>query len=315
MDILKQAQTQPIFSVYPNKISKKFTRYNDFLKEPDIINDDQIEIISLNNEDENCATNTITMPSNMQSSKTKAFFLSPYTNISSSNINILSPNTNILSPNTNPLSPNINPLSPNINPLSPNPDTSSSKQKKIINLDDSDDDNKLWPNSAIKSLLSYLSDNMSSYRMNKDKFYLKAAIYLGKGKTGKQVHNKMQSLISKYMNESSNKTGKGASTWLFYTEMNNIFGNRENVNPDFIINSMGQTYGTSLEPKDKDYSLKSKKKRKLDDDEVRYINSMDTITETKKIEAETKQKQLNLERDKFLYEKEKEENERLFRRE
>ncbi|CAG8664177.1 6219_t:CDS:2, partial [Dentiscutata heterogama] len=92
----------------------------------------------------------------------------------------------------------------------------------------------------IKSLLSYLSDNMSLYRMNKQKFYFKATLYLGNGKTGDQVRNKISSLINRYMEESSNKTGKGASNWLFYTEMNDIFGNRENVNPDYLVNSTGQ---------------------------------------------------------------------------
>ncbi|CAG8756606.1 6485_t:CDS:1, partial [Gigaspora rosea] len=66
----------------------------------------------------------------------------------------------------------------------------------------------LWPNPTIKSLLAYLSDNMFLYRTNKNKFYIRATIYLGKGKTGKQVCNKLQNLITKYISESANKTGK-----------------------------------------------------------------------------------------------------------
>ncbi|CAG8779180.1 7730_t:CDS:1, partial [Gigaspora rosea] len=47
---------------------------------------------------------------------------------------------------------------------------------------------------------------MSLYRTNKNKFYLRAAMHLGKGKTGEQVCNKLRRLITKYMDESSNKT-------------------------------------------------------------------------------------------------------------
>ncbi|CAG8808241.1 21202_t:CDS:1, partial [Racocetra persica] len=59
-------------------------------------------------------------------------------------------------------------------------------------------------------------------------------------KTGKQVHNKLQNLVTKYMTESLNKTDKGVSTWPFYTEMNDILGNRENINLNYLINSTGQ---------------------------------------------------------------------------
>ncbi|CAG8532648.1 13037_t:CDS:2 [Dentiscutata heterogama] len=90
-------------------------------------------------------------------------------------------------------------------------------------------------------------------------------------KTGDQVRNKISSLINKYMEENSNKTGKGASNWPFYTEMNDIFRNRENVNPDYLINSTGQ--------------------------------SIDIITQSKKIEVENKQKLLELEKEKLEFEK------------
>ncbi|CAG8488877.1 3669_t:CDS:2 [Scutellospora calospora] len=146
-----------------------------------------------------------------------------------------------------------------------------------------------------------------------EKFYVKAALYLGNGKTGDQIRSKIRSLINTYMEESSNKTGKGASDWPFYTEMNNIFGNRENVNPDYLVNSTGQIYRNNL-PKDnsnnKDCSLKSNKKRRLDEDELHYIKSIDIITQSKQIEAETKKKLLELEKEKLQFEREKWEHEK-----
>ncbi|KAF0482369.1 hypothetical protein F8M41_023435 [Gigaspora margarita] len=146
---------------------------------------------------------------------------------------------------------------------------------------------------------------MPFYRTNKNKFYIRAAIYLGKGKTRKQVCNKLQNLITKYMSKSANKTGKSASTWSFYTEMNDIFRNHKNVNPNYLINSMGQIYGTSLEQKSnksKENFLKSNKKQCLNEDEMHYIKSMDTIMESKQIEAETRKKLYDLEKYKFEYE-------------
>ncbi|CAG8846011.1 41375_t:CDS:2, partial [Gigaspora margarita] len=153
-----------------------------------------------------------------------------------------------------PLSRNPNILSSNIKILSPDPNTSnldilSLLPIQILNL-------HLLNQKLKKQKTTALSDD--------------TAIYLGKGKTRKQVCNKSQNLIKKYMSKSANKTGKGASTWSFYTEMNDIFRNHENVNPDYLINSMGQIYGTSLEEKSnesKNNSLKSNKKQCLNEDE------------------------------------------------
>ncbi|CAG8609722.1 3111_t:CDS:2, partial [Scutellospora calospora] len=247
MNILKKAQTQPIFSVYQNKIS---TRHNFSIKKPisicEVINlqDDQVETITLDN-NENYTDNSVT--------------------------------TSLLTLNSDNLFSSPKPMI-------------KKKQKTNSLVNDSDNETTLWPNSIIKSLISYLSDNMSLYRLNKEKFYLKAALYLGKGKTGLQVHNKIRSLIDKYMAESSNKTGKGTSTWAFYSEMNDIFGNRENMNSDYIVNST---------------------------DEEHYVKSIDLITkskrteaESKKIEAETKQQLLKLEKKKFKFEQKKWEHEK-----
>ncbi|CAG8541059.1 14796_t:CDS:2 [Gigaspora rosea] len=259
MDILKQAQIIPIFSVYPDKTSKKFTHHK-FFKEPMTISDaiNLQEITSSNEVDKNQVTDS-SIASSLPPELTSSLPLE----------------------STSPLSHESTPSL----------------------LFESDDLSSLWPNAVIKSLISYLSDNMSLYRMNKQKFYYKAALYLGNGKTGDQVHNKISSLINRYMEESSNKTGKGVSNWLFYTEMNDIFGNRENVNPDYLINSTDNG-------NDKNKSLKSNKKRRLDEDEMHYIKSIDMITQSKKIEAETKQKLLELEKEKLQFEKEKWEHEK-----
>ncbi|RIB08677.1 hypothetical protein C2G38_329858 [Gigaspora rosea] len=124
-----------------------------------------------------------------------------------------------LFPIIEPLSSNIKPLSSTIKPLSPiiasssNSTKSENKSLAIDLVSDTEDinDKKLWPNSTTKSLLVYLSDHVKDYQFRKNQFYVKAALYLGKGKTGSQVASKIRWLINKYMKESANKTGKGAS--------------------------------------------------------------------------------------------------------
>ncbi|CAG8724090.1 11637_t:CDS:2, partial [Dentiscutata heterogama] len=57
---------------------------------------------------------------------------------------------------------------------------------------------------------------------------------------------------------SANKTGKGISKWEFLTEMNEIFGNRENVHPDYRINSTGEVITNIAQPKKKPFIKKKK---------------------------------------------------------
>ncbi|RIB27549.1 hypothetical protein C2G38_2029285 [Gigaspora rosea] len=85
---------------------------------------------------------------------------------------------------------------------------------------------------------------MSLYRMNKQKFYYKAALYLGNGKTGDQI----------YRNNSQKDNGN-----------------------------------------DKNKSLKSNKKRRLDEEEMHYIKSIDMITQ--------KKEKLQFEKEKWEHEK------------
>jgi hypothetical protein len=95
-----------------------------------------------------------------------------------------------------------------------------------------------WSDSEIKTLLSFISDNFDYYRANKTKFYAKAAIKVGNNRTGVQVKSKLQALITKFEEENQEKTGKGRSDWPYFNYMNEIFGNRENVYPDYFISNI-----------------------------------------------------------------------------
>ncbi|KAF0544029.1 hypothetical protein F8M41_003132 [Gigaspora margarita] len=146
---------------------------------------------------------------------------------------------------------------------------------------------------------------MKDYLFRKNQFYVKAALYLGKGKTGSQVASKIRWLINKYMKESANKTGKGASKWEFFMEMNEIFSNRENVHPDYLIDSTGKV-SKNIDQPEKDRSLLKRKKRsKLSEDDEIYIQSMTTISESEILSAKTKQQQYDLEKEKLQFEREK----------
>ncbi|CAG8492122.1 26156_t:CDS:2 [Gigaspora rosea] len=156
-----------------------------------------------------------------------------------------------LFPIIEPLSSNIKPLSSTIKPLSPiiasssNSTKSENKSLAIDLVSDTEDinDKKLWPNSTTKSLLVYLSDHVKDYQFRKNQFYVKAALYLGKGKTGSQVASKIRWLINKYMKESANKTGK-----------------------DYLIESTGKV-SKNIDQPEKDRSLKRKKSNKLSEDD------------------------------------------------
>ncbi|CAG8470087.1 18358_t:CDS:2 [Racocetra persica] len=144
----------------------------------------------------------------------------------SSNLKILSSNINVSSPNPNTSDLDILFFNSDITPLSSKSKTKK-KQKTTTLSDSSDNETILWPNSTIKSLLAYLSDNIFLYQTNKDKFYLRAAMHLIKGKTGKQVRNKLQNFVTKYMNESSNKTDKDKFEYKYKKEKERLKFERE----------------------------------------------------------------------------------------
>ncbi|CAB4428640.1 unnamed protein product [Rhizophagus irregularis] len=95
-----------------------------------------------------------------------------------------------------------------------------------------------WSDSEIKTLLSYLSDNFDCYRTNKTKFYAKAAIKIGNNRIGVQIRSKLQALIARFEEENREKTGKGRSEWPYFDDMNEIFGNRENVYSDYFVSNI-----------------------------------------------------------------------------
>ncbi|CAG8822827.1 12104_t:CDS:2, partial [Gigaspora margarita] len=174
------------------------------------------------------------------------------------------------------------------------------KNKRPLTEDD-DIDNRLWSDSAIKLLLAHLSENFSYYRKNKEKFYANAALHIG-GKSTAQVRGKLQKLVKKYSEESKEKTGKGTSKWSYYSLMNEIFGNRENVHPEFLIDSTGKHYDNNI-----NNEKERKKKKKLSEDDLSYIKSVETISESKKISAESRKKWIEehstIERERFEFEK------------
>ncbi|KAF0550444.1 hypothetical protein F8M41_024570 [Gigaspora margarita] len=283
---LKLAQSKPIFKVYQEK--NKDHPYK-------ITSDDNLyesNSSASNNTYDSCVTPIF---------KPSASIIEPLSSIEP------------LSPIIEPLSSNIKPLSSTIKPLSPimasssNSTKSDNKSLAIDLVSDTKDinDKKLWPNSTTKSLLVYLSDHMKDYQFRKNQFYVKAALYLGKGKTGLQVASKIRWLINKYMKESANKTSKGASKWEFFMEMNEIFGNRENVHPDYLIDSTGKV-SKNIDQPEKDRSLlKRKKCSKLSEDNKIYIQSMTTISESKILSAKTKQQQYDLKKEKLQFERKK----------
>ncbi|CAG8729840.1 13446_t:CDS:1, partial [Racocetra fulgida] len=97
---------------------------------------------------------------------------------------------------------------------------------------------KFWTDSETRALLSFLSENFDLYRKNRPKFYAAAAINIGNNRTSLQVDSKIQSLRTRYEKENKEETGKARSKWPYLNEMNELFGNRENVKPDYLVSSI-----------------------------------------------------------------------------
>ncbi|CAG8447619.1 15332_t:CDS:2 [Dentiscutata heterogama] len=121
-----------------------------------------------------------------------------------------------------------------------------------------------------------IENNFSNYRKNKERFYVNAALHIG-GKTSALVHGKIQSLVRKYTEEKKEETGKRTSKWPYFYLMNEIFGNRENVQPESLIDSTGKHYVNNDES-----FVQHKKKAKLNDNELAYIESIAAISESRK---------------------------------
>jgi hypothetical protein len=113
-----------------------------------------------------------------------------------------------------------------------------SSTSQTLDLPDSENEIQRWTELETKTLLSYLSENFDLYRKRKNKFCAKAALKIGNKRTTSQVNLKIQSLITKFEEENREETGKGRSCWEYFDEMNEIFGNRENVQPDYLLSSI-----------------------------------------------------------------------------
>jgi len=114
--------------------------------------------------------------------------------------------------------------------------TNDDQSLTLQNLELIDGGNR-WTDSEIKILLSCLSENFDLYRKEKKKFCAKVALKLENKRTT-QVKSKIQALITKFEEENREATGKGRSHWEYFEEMNEIFGNRENVQPDYLSSSI-----------------------------------------------------------------------------
>ncbi|CAG8592838.1 13493_t:CDS:2 [Cetraspora pellucida] len=134
--------------------------------------------------------------------------------------------------------------------------TPSSFQNKILNkidntkseLDSNESisSSKFWTDSETKALLSFLSDNFDLYHKNKTKFYAAAAINIGNNRTSMQVNSKIQYLRTKYEKENKEETEKARSKWPYLDEINELFGNRKNVKPKYLISSIDNNKLNSL---------------------------------------------------------------------
>ncbi|KAF0427869.1 hypothetical protein F8M41_005959 [Gigaspora margarita] len=136
---------------------------------------------------------------------------------------------------------------------------------------------KFWSDSETRALISYLAENFNLYRKNKTKIYGMAAIKIGNNRTSAQVSSKIQSLKSRYEKENKEETGKARSKWAYLDDMNEIFGNRENVKPDYLLSSI------NLDDESDDNDLMvSNKKRKISEIDQIYLDELKSLRKAKK---------------------------------
>lgn len=125
-----------------------------------------------------------------------------------------------------------------------------------------------WNLAQTNALLAYLADNFHSYSKGiKINFHQKAAAFLGQGRTAGQVKNKIDRLIKQYeeIKNNQNTTGEGRKDWIHYQKLDEMFGCRDNVNPELLVSGTGEEKYREDDTLDK--VKKQTKKRKLDDDD------------------------------------------------
>ena len=112
---------------------------------------------------------------------------------------------------------------------------------------------KTWDIVQTNVLLGYLADNFESYTKGvKATFHQKAAAFLGQERTAAQVKNKLDCLLKQYeeIKNNQNKSGEGRKDWVHYQQLDELFGCRDNVNPELLICGSGEEKQRVDEPVD-----------------------------------------------------------------
>ncbi|POG82162.1 hypothetical protein GLOIN_2v1867592 [Rhizophagus irregularis DAOM 181602=DAOM 197198] len=99
--------------------------------------------------------------------------------------------------------------------------------------------------------------------------------------------------------ETLEETGKGSSCWEYFDDMNEIFGNRENVRPDYLSSSISSESDINSDVKIKP-STSQQKRLEID------IQKLE-------IERNEREAKLKIEEEKLKWEKEKFEKEQEFK--
>jgi hypothetical protein len=122
----------------------------------------------------------------------------------------------------------------------------SAKAKDGEDSNDEDAARKTWTSDEVKKLLLYLKENVDCYKRLKSKFYTKAALHIGKDTKPESIKNKLANLVKgyqKYKREEEQSGGGRPTPPEFLDELEDIFGDRPNINPAHL------TSNTSDSPK------------------------------------------------------------------
>ncbi|CAI2165337.1 8475_t:CDS:2 [Funneliformis geosporum] len=126
-----------------------------------------------------------------------------------------------------------------------------------------------------------------------------------------QVRSKIQSLITKFEEENREETGKGRSCWTYFNEMNEIFGNRENVRPDYLLSSINVDKSDIESEVDRTINQSKKMAIEIEQERLNFEKQKLEIKQNeKKLEREVI---LKIEQEKLKWEKEKFEKEQEFK--
>ncbi|CAG8735434.1 44917_t:CDS:2 [Gigaspora margarita] len=128
-----------------------------------------------------------------------------------------------------------------------------------INSNESISSSKFWIDSETKALLSFFDNNFNLYLKNKQKFYAAVAINI----------------------ENKEETGKARSKWPYLNEMNELFGNRENVKSDYLISSIDEDMFAKSD-ENHTTTISKKEKRKVSKVDQIYLDELNSLKKAKK---------------------------------